>query len=101
MVMEAEMIAYPNTKLMCSINVDWAAAVVLLSGKQVRELGLLDRAIRIRASALASDPWQHRHPQMTAINTPTPLAAPRPHEMAGTHTKDLHPEPLPERFPTA
>ena len=29
MVMNAEMIAYPNTKLMCSVNVDGAAAAVL------------------------------------------------------------------------
>ena len=30
-VMNAEMIAYPNTKLMCSVNVDGAAAAVLVS----------------------------------------------------------------------
>ena len=30
-VMGAEMIAYPNTKLMCSVNVDGAAAAVLLT----------------------------------------------------------------------
>ena len=34
MVMGAEMIAYPNTKLMCSVNVDGAAAAVLASEKQ-------------------------------------------------------------------
>ena len=28
-VMNAEMIAYPNTKLMCSVNVDGSAAAVL------------------------------------------------------------------------
>src|SRR3546814_16029288 len=75
MVMEAEMIAYPNTKLMCSIHVDGAAAVVLMSGKQVRELGLMDRAIRIRASALASEPWHKRNPTLHAIHTATNLAA--------------------------
>ena len=30
MVMNSEMIAYPNTKLMCSVNVDGAAAAVLV-----------------------------------------------------------------------
>ena len=30
-VMNAEMIAYPNTKLMCSVNVDGSAAAVLVS----------------------------------------------------------------------
>ena len=34
MVMNAEMIAYPNTKLMCSVNVDGAAAAVLASRPQ-------------------------------------------------------------------
>ena len=60
MVMNAEMISYPNTKLMCSVNVDGAAAAVLASGKKVRELGLGKRAIKVRASALTSDPWQER-----------------------------------------
>ena len=37
-VMGAEMIAYPNTKLMCSVNVDGSAAAVLCSEKKVKEL---------------------------------------------------------------
>ena len=39
-VMGAEMIAYPNTKLMCSVNVDGAAAAVLGSERKAKELGL-------------------------------------------------------------
>ncbi len=35
-VMNAEMIAYPNTKLMCSVNVDGSAAAVLCSEKKVQ-----------------------------------------------------------------
>ena len=34
MVMNAEMIAYPNTKLMCSVNVDGSAAAVLAVGEE-------------------------------------------------------------------
>jgi acetyl-CoA acyltransferase len=41
-VMAAEMIAYPNTKLMCSINVDGAAAAVIASESAVRRLGLMN-----------------------------------------------------------
>ena len=37
-VMNAEMISYPNTKLMCSVNVDGAAAAVLVSEKKAKEL---------------------------------------------------------------
>src|SRR3990172_2656060 len=39
-VMQAEMIAYPNTKLMCSVNVDGAAAAVLASERKARQLGM-------------------------------------------------------------
>src|ERR1700683_275907 len=53
-VMGAEMISYPNTKLMCSVNVDGCAAAVLMSEKRAREAGVLNRAVRVRASALAS-----------------------------------------------
>src|ERR1043166_8526062 len=37
-VMNAEMISYPNTKLMCSVNVDGAAAAVLASEKKAPAL---------------------------------------------------------------
>jgi acetyl-CoA acetyltransferase len=56
MVMNAEMIAYPNTKLMCSVNVDGAAAAVLASESKARELGM-GRAVRVKASVLTSDPF--------------------------------------------
>ncbi|NBQ12915.1 MAG: thiolase family protein, partial [Gammaproteobacteria bacterium] len=75
MVMNAEMISYPNTKLMCSVNVDGAAAAVLASGKKVRELGLGKRAVKVRASALTSDPWQERDLVMPDVNSCTRLAA--------------------------
>ena len=39
-VMNAEMISYPNTKLMCSVNVDGSAAAVLVSEKKAKELGM-------------------------------------------------------------
>src|SRR5262247_233799 len=58
-VINAEMIAYPNTKLMCSVNVDGAAAAVLASARKARELGL-KRAVRVAASVLTSDPWTER-----------------------------------------
>ena len=57
-VMNAEMISYPNTKLMCSVNVDGSAAAVLCSESKAKELGLMDRAVKVKASVMASDPWQ-------------------------------------------
>ena len=35
--MGAEMISYPNTKLMCSVNVDGSAAAVLMLEKSLRQ----------------------------------------------------------------
>ena len=54
MVMSSEMIAYPNTKLMCSVNVDGAAAAILASESKARELGM-SRAVRVKASVLTSE----------------------------------------------
>ena len=46
MVMNAEMIAYPNTKLMCSVNVDGSAAAVLASEKKAHEARAMKRAVQ-------------------------------------------------------
>ena len=58
-VKNAEMISYPNSNLMCSVYVDGAAAAVLVSEKKARELGM-ERAVRIKASVMTSDPYQER-----------------------------------------
>lgn len=89
MVLEAETIAWPLTKLMCSVNVDGAAAAVVMSEQQVKRRGLMDRAIRIRASAMASAPWQARDPIMHDVNGPTRLAAQKAYAMAGIDPADL------------
>ena len=47
-VMNAEMIAYPNTKLMCSVNVDGSAAAMIVSEKKAKRAG--DAAGRSRQS---------------------------------------------------
>ena len=100
-VMNAEMIAYPNTKLMCSVNVDGAAAAVLMSAKKARELGLEKRAVKVRASALASDAWSERNLVMQDINTVTRLAAKAAYEMAGIGPDELDLVELHDCFATA
>src|SRR3990172_6675009 len=82
-VMNAEMICYPNTKLMCSVNVDGSAAPVLASEKKARELGLMKRAVRVKASVMTSDPWQERDLVMPDVNTCTRMAAKKAYETAG------------------
>jgi acetyl-CoA acetyltransferase len=101
MVMSAEMIAYPNTKLMCSVNVDGSAAAVLCSEKKAKELGLMKRAVRVKASVLTSDPWQERDLVMPDVNTCTRLAAKKAYEMAGIGPEDLSLVELHDCFATA
>jgi acetyl-CoA acyltransferase len=100
-VMNAEMIAYPNTKLMCSVNVDGAAAAVIASERKARELGLMGRAVRVRASALTSDPWQERDLVMPDVNTCTRMAAKTAYEMAGCGPDDIDLIELHDCFATA
>jgi acetyl-CoA acyltransferase len=99
-VMGAEMIAYPNTKLMCSVNVDGSAAAVLASEKKARELGM-KRAVKVRASILTSDPYTPRDLVMPDVNTCTRTAANTAYEMAGVGPKDVNLVELHDCFATA
>jgi acetyl-CoA acetyltransferase len=99
-VMNAEMIAYPNTKLMCSVNVDGAAAAVLASERKARELGMR-RAVRVAASVLTSDPYTERDLVMPDVNTCTRQAAKKAYEMAGIGPDDLDLVELHDCFATA
>ena len=99
-VMNAEMISYPNTKLMCSVNVDGSAAAVLVSEKKAKELGL-QRAVKVRASVLTSDPYGDRDLVMPDVNSVTRMAAKQAYEMAGISPDDLDLVELHDCFATA
>ena len=99
-VMNAEMISYPNTKLMCSVNVDGAAAAVLVSEKKAKELGM-KRAVRVKASILTSDPYSDRDLVMPDVNAVTRRAAAQAYEMAGIGPDDLDLVELHDCFATA
>lgn len=100
-VMSAEMIAYPLTKLMCSVNVDGAAAAVLCSERKARELGLMGRAVRVRASVLTSDPYTPQNFANQDFNTVTQLAAKQAYEAAAVDPDDLDLVELHDCFATA
>ena len=100
-VMNAEMISYPNTKLMCSVNVDGSAAAIIASEKKAKELGLMSRAIKVRASVLTSDPWQERALVMPDVNTCTRKASAAAYEMAGLGADDIDLVELHDCFATA
>ena len=99
-VMGAEMISYPNTKLMCSVNVDGSAAVVIASEKKAKELGL-SRAVKVRASVLTSDPFTDRDLTMPDVNTCTRNAAAAAYAMAGCGPDDIDLVELHDCFATA
>ena len=99
-VMNAEMISYPNTKLMCSVNVDGSAAAVLVSEKKAKELGM-DRAVKVRASVLTSDPYTDRDLTMPDVNAVTRIAAKQAYEMAGVGPEDIDLVELHDCFATA
>jgi acetyl-CoA acyltransferase len=99
-VLGSEMIAWPLTKLMCSANVDGAAAVIVVSEKKARKLGIA-RAVRVRGSVLVSDPYEPRNPEMFDPNSVTRLAAAKAYDMAGLGPHDLDIVELHDCFATA
>lgn len=100
-VMSAEMIAWPNTKLMCSVNVDGSAAAVLVSEKKMKELGLTDRAVRVRASEMSSNPFQERQMAMPDFSGATRVAVKQAYERAGVGPEDINLIELHDCFATA
>jgi acetyl-CoA acetyltransferase len=99
-VMNSEMIAYPNTKLMCSVNVDGSAAAVICSEKKARQLGM-GRAVKVAASVLTSDRYTQRDLTLPDVNTCTRDAAAIAYETAGVGPDDLDLIELHDCFATA
>ena len=99
-VMNSEMISYPNSKLMCSVNVDGSAAAVLVSEKKAKELGM-ERVVKVKASIITSDPYQERDLVMPDVNTCTRKAAKEAYEMAGVGPEDIDLVELHDCFATA
>ena len=102
-IMGDVMIAYPNTRSMCSANCDGAAAAVLVSGEKLKTLSdeQRRRAVKVRASILTSDPWQEACQVLPDVNTLTKLAAKRAYEQAGVGPEDLDLVELHDCFATA
>lgn len=100
-VMNAEMIAYPNTKLMCSVNVDGSAAAVLASESAAWRLGLMGRAVRVRASTMSSNPFVEREMVAPDFNAVTRLATKAAYEMASVGPGDIDLIELHDCFATA
>jgi acetyl-CoA acyltransferase len=102
-VMDAEMMSYPNTLLMCCPNTDGSAAVVLVSEEKLRTLSKeqQQRAIKISASVLTTDPWTERAQVQPDVNTLTRNAAKQAYEASGVDPQDLDLVELHDCFATA
>jgi acetyl-CoA acetyltransferase len=100
-VMASEMISYPNTKLMCSINVDGAAGAVIASEAAVKRLGLMGRAIRVRASEMTSNAYTPREDALTDFSLVTRNCVKAAYERAGVGPQDVHLVELHDCFATA
>ncbi len=102
-IMNDVMIAYPNTRPMCSANCDGAAAAVVTNGETLKTLSLEQqrRAIKVSASVLTSDPWQEACQILPDVNTLTKNAAAQAYEQAGVGPEDLDLVELHDCFATA
>jgi len=102
-IMADVMVAYPNTRPMCSANVDGAAAAVLVSGERLKKLSPEQRrrAVKISASVLTSDPWQESCQVLPDVSTLTKAAARKAYSMAGVDPGDLDLVELHDCFATA
>lgn len=102
-IMNEPMIAYPNTRAMCSANSDGAAAAVIVSGEKLRTLSAEQqkRAVKISASVLTSDPYEEGCQILPNVNTLTRMAAKQAYELAGIGPEDLDLVELHDCFATA
>ena len=84
-VMGAEMMAYPNTLLMCCPTGDGAAALVLVSEEKLQTLSdeQRKRAVKISASVMTSDPWTESDQVQPDVNTLTRAAAQQAYDTVG------------------
>ncbi|HEY2079161.1 MAG TPA: hypothetical protein VGH53_22750 [Streptosporangiaceae bacterium] len=102
-VMSAEMIAYPNTLLMCCPTGDGAAAAVLCSGERLKSMpgAIRRRAVKVSASVMTSDPYIDGGSVQFDVNTLTREAADKAYEDAGVGPEDLDLVELHDCFATA
>jgi acetyl-CoA acetyltransferase len=102
-IMGDVMIAYPNTRPMCSANCDGAAAAVVVSGEKLKTLDPTQRrrAVKVSASVLTTDPWEEACQVLPDVNTLTRDAANQAYEQAGVSPEDLDLVELHDCFATA
>jgi acetyl-CoA acyltransferase len=102
-IMSGEMIAYPNTLLMCCPTGDGAAAAVVTNSERLKSMPaeVRRRAIKVSASVMTSDPYVDGGSVQYDVNTLTRQAADQAYEAAGVSPQDLDLVELHDCFATA
>ncbi len=102
-IMNDVMIAYPNTRPMCSANCHGAAAAVVVTDAKRKTLSLEQqrRCVKVSASVLTTDPWEEACQILPNVNTLTRNAAKQAYETAGVGPEDLDLVELHDCFATA
>jgi acetyl-CoA acetyltransferase len=102
-IMNAEVIAWPNTLPMCGPTGDGAACVILVTGERLKSLPAetRKRAVKISASVMTSDRWVDTEMAGTDVNTLTREAAAKAYELSGVDPQDLDLVELHDCFATA
>ncbi|MGB2694716.1 MAG: thiolase family protein [Dehalococcoidia bacterium] len=98
-VMNARMVAWPNTLYMCCPTGDGAAAAIITSMDKAKQY--TTKPIKVGASVLTSDPWSERDLTLPDVNTLTRNAAAEAYEKAGVGPEDLNLVELHDCFATA
>ncbi len=98
-VLNARVVAWPNTLYMCCPTGDGAAAAVLMSMEKAKQY--TSTPIKVAASVLTSDPWSERDLTLPDVNTLTRNAAKEAYETAGIGADDLDVVELHDCFATA
>ena len=102
-ILNADVIAFPNTLPMCCPNTDGAASVVVVSDAKLKTMDpdIRRRAVKISASVLTSDPWVEGGQVQPDVSTLTRNAATAAYEQAGVGPADLDLVELHDCFATA
>jgi len=100
-VMNARMVAYPNTLYMCCPTGDGAACAILVSEDKLKQLAGGRKRAKVAASVLTSDPYTERDLTLPDVSTLTRRAAKKAYEMAGVGPGDVSLTELHDCFATA
>ncbi|HUO04669.1 MAG TPA: thiolase family protein [Candidatus Binataceae bacterium] len=100
-VMNARMVAFPNTLYMCCPTGDGAAAAIVVSEEKLKQLAGGRKRPRVAASVLTSDPWTERDLTLPDVSTLTRRASKQAYEKAGIGPKDIALTELHDCFATA